>query len=199
MENYITEKEVWKDVVGYEGYYQVSNLGRVKRLSRHITDKNGVTRYWKGKVITQTPNPDGYLMCILSKDGKSNLYGVHRLVAKAFIPNPKQLPVVNHKDENKTNNNNHNLEWCTIAYNNSYGKRINEMKTSVGFIARHQKHRKPVEKYTVGGEFVERFTSLKEAYESSPEYSKAGIAHCCTGRLKTYKGFKWKYADEVTQ
>lgn len=199
MKNYNIKEEVWKDVVGYEGYYQVSNLGRVKRLSRHITGKNGVTRYWKGKVITQTPNPDGYPMCILSKDGKTNLYGVHRLVAKAFLPNPEKLPVVNHKDENKENNVVQNLEWCTVAYNNTYGKRIDDVKKSKGFKTRHQKHKKPVEKYTIDGEFIKRFDSLKEAYESSPEYTKAGIAHCCTGRLKTYKGHIWKYVNEVTQ
>lgn len=196
MENSITKNEIWKDVVCYEGYYQVSNQGRVKRMPRYITSKNGVTRFWKGKILKQTLNPDGYPMCILSKNGKSNLYGVHRLVAKSFIPNPEQLPVVNHKDEDKTNNNVENLEWCTVAYNNIYGKRINDVKESEGFKTRHRKHRKPVEKYTIDGEFIKRFDSLKEAYESSPEYSKAGVAHCCSGRLKTYKGYIWKYVNQ---
>ncbi|MGX9931963.1 NUMOD4 domain-containing protein [Virgibacillus salarius] len=197
--NINTENEVWKDVVGYEGYYQVSSFGRVKRVPRDITGKNGVTRHWKGKVLKHTFNPDGYPMCILSKDGKTNLFGVHRLVAQAFVSNPEQLPVVNHKDEDKTNNIVNNLEWCTVAYNNVYGERINSVKGSKGFKTRHQKHRKPVEKYTVDGQLIKRFNSLKEAYESSPDYSKSGIAHCCTGRLVTYKGFIWKYADEVTQ
>ena|SRR5699024_1779494 len=199
MEKYNTEKEVWKDVVGYEGYYQVSNFGRVKRVGRSITGKNGVTRYWKGRILTQTTNPDGYPMCILSKNGKTNLFGVHRLVAIAFIANPDELPVTNHIDEDKKNNHIDNLEWCTVAYNNTHGNRIKDMKKSKGFIERHKRSRKTVEKLTLNGELVERFSSLKDAYKSSPEYSKSGISHCCTGRLKTYKGYIWKYADEVTQ
>src|SRR5690625_126948 len=198
MEKYNTENEIWKDVVGYEGYYEVSNVGRVKRVRRHITGKNGVTRYWKGRILAQTKNLDGYMTVILSKKGKTNILGVHRLVAKAFIKNPNNKPVTNHKDENKENNNVDNLEWCTIAYNNAYGTRIERMKSNKQFQKRHKENRKPVLKVSLNGELVERFESLEEAFNSCPNYSKSGINHCCTGRLNTYKGYFWIYEEDYS-
>lgn len=96
--------EVWKDIEGYEGLYQVSNMGRVKSLI-------------KGIILKQWTDKDGYRQVGLLK----KTFKVHRLVAKAFIENPDDLPLVNHKDENKANNNITNLEWCTNEYNLSYG------------------------------------------------------------------------------
>ena len=125
------EEEVWKDVVGYEGLYQVSNLGRVKSL--------GFDKWHKGRILKQSfDSKRNYLFVGLHKDGKIKQKNVHRLVAETFIPNPDNLPCVNHKDEDKTNNfvfvnkdgsvdlNKSNLEWCTVAYNTNYGmlKRI---------------------------------------------------------------------------
>ena len=199
MKDYNTEKEVWKDVVGYEGYYQVSNLGRVKRLSRYITSKNGVTRYWRGRILAQTENPDGYMTVILSKEGKSTILGVHRVVAEAFIDNPENLPVTNHKDEDKKNNIPDNLEWCTVAYNNAYGTRTERMKNNEKFQQRHAEQRMPVLKLSLKGELLERFDSLEEAFNSKPEYSKSGINHCCTRRLNTYKGYFWIYEEDYSE
>lgn len=113
-------QEVWKDVAGYEGLYQVSNLGRVASLER-ITSKGVHVPY---KLLSQSNDKDGYKKVGLYKDGKVEVGRVHRLVATAFIPNPYNYPVINHKDENKQNNVVDNLEWCTVKYNANYGTAI---------------------------------------------------------------------------
>lgn len=105
--------ELWRDVVGYEGLYQVSNFGRVKSLNYH--------RSGEPRIIAQRQDRYGYKAVNLSKDGAARQVSVHRLVATAFIPNPDYLPQVNHKDEDKTNNTADNLEWCTNKYNMNYG------------------------------------------------------------------------------
>ena len=112
--------EVWRDVVGYEGLYQVSNLGRVRSVDR-VTFSTGTMRedanyHFKGKLLKQgnrNASISPYKQVVLYKDRKHKTYGVHRLVAEAFIPNPNNLPQVNHKDENKGNDEKENLEWCT--------------------------------------------------------------------------------------
>lgn len=103
--------EQWKDIKGYEGLYSISSYGRV-------------WSYWKKDFKCPHPDKDGYLIIGLSKDHKLKKVKLHRLVAEAFIPNPDNLPCINHKDENKANNNVNNLEWCTVSYNNTYGTRI---------------------------------------------------------------------------
>ena len=114
--------EEWRDVVGYEGFYQVSNLGNVKSLDR-IIERNGKLSYLKGKTIKACFSGRGYLTVGLSKNNKVKLVGVHRLVTQAFIPNPDNLPQVNHKDCVKSNNRVENLEWCSVLYNLTYDER----------------------------------------------------------------------------
>ena len=114
-------QEIWKDIQGYEGLYQISNLGRVKSLERIIITNNGITKKISEKILKPYLKGNGYYNIVLRKDSKTKCYFVHRLVAKEFIPNPDNLPQVNHKDENKLNNNVDNLEWCTSKYNNNYG------------------------------------------------------------------------------
>lgn len=123
------DKEIWKSISGYEGIYEISNLGRVKRLSRMIVDTNGREWHIGERIIKTHYDPkSGYLIVGLTKDGLRLYYGVHILVAKAFIPNPDNLPCVNHKDENKRNPNVKNLEWCTYSYNNTYGTVLQRRK-----------------------------------------------------------------------
>lgn len=108
--------EEWRDIEGYEGIYQVSNEGRVKSLNYH--------RQGFEQILSLTTSNRGYLRVWLSsEDGKGNIELVHRLVGKAFIPNPNNLPQINHKDECKTNNSVENLEWCDQKYNNTYNDR----------------------------------------------------------------------------
>lgn len=112
-------KEVWKDIEGYEGSYQVSNLGRVKSLGR--VDSIGHNK--SSKILKAHPNGGKYLDVTLFNQNRREYFLVHRLVAQAFIPNPSDLPQVNHIDEDKTNNCVSNLEWCTAKYNLNYGNR----------------------------------------------------------------------------
>ena len=117
--------EVWKDVQGFNGVYQVSNYGNMRSIShvQHYTDSIGrnVTRSVKGKRLIPTPIQRGYAGVTLYDNGKKITKCVHTLVATAFIDNPNGLPQVNHKDENKLNNRVDNLEWCTCSYNINYG------------------------------------------------------------------------------
>ena len=112
-----TIEEVWKDVVGFEGIYQVSITGIVRRL---YPNKTKILKQCKAGGRTNKE----YLYVNMSANGKYRSSSVHRLVAEAFIPNPERLPQVNHKDEDKFNNCVDNLEWCTASYNNSYGTKI---------------------------------------------------------------------------
>ena len=114
-------EEIWKPVVGYEGSYEVSSYGRVRSLDRYVKCKS--YRLHKGKVLIGSITKYGYVRCNIKVNGVLKGYFVHRLVAEAFIPNPDNLPQINHKDEDKTNNNVDNLEWCTAKYNMSYGSR----------------------------------------------------------------------------
>ena len=119
------EGEVWKDIVGYEGLYQVSNLGRVKSLDKVISTRNGYSSFEKsikGRVLKQVLVM-GYLKVHLVNMNKGKSIPVHRFMAMAFIANKNNYPQVNHKDEDKTNNVVDNLEWCTVSYNNNYGTR----------------------------------------------------------------------------
>lgn len=112
--------EIWISI--YDGLYSVSNLGNVKANDRYIKTKTGI-RHYKGKMLKPEVSKDGHLRVTLSNAGEKERVFVHRLVAEAFIPNPNNLPVINHKDENPANNSVENLEWCTISYNNNYNER----------------------------------------------------------------------------
>lgn len=198
-------EEIWRDVKGYEGLYQVSNLGRVKSLERFIKtrkNKNGMNGYIHKQESIRIPTKDykGYLRLNLCKEGKQKPFKVHRLVAQAFIPNPNNLPQVNHKDENKENNCITNLEWCTNEYNHNYGTRNKR-------VAEKQKGRKiPFEqiknKIAVlqinkdTNEVIRKYDSIKEAQICcgvKTHYSHIG--ECCKGERKTAYGFKWRYAN----
>lgn len=111
-------KEEWKDIKGYEGLYKISNLGRVKSLPKHAGRS-----YRKERILKNSIDKDGYIKVTLCKNNKTSFLSIHRLLAIAFIPNPNNFPQINHKDENKQNNNLNNLEWCTCKYNINYGTR----------------------------------------------------------------------------
>lgn len=164
-------KEYWKPVVGYEGLYMVSNWGRVKSMNYNHSGKE--------RIMKLHPNDRGYLYVELWKNNKRKTFRVHRLVAEAFLPNPYNLPMINHRDENKSNNNVNNLEWCDCKYNNTYGTRIERCS-------------KPVVQYTLDGQFVKVWKGAKQA-EREGGFSLKGISMCCKGKQKYHKGFIWKY------
>ena len=123
-------KEEWRDIKGYEGRYQVSNLGRVKSLNYRHTNKE--------KILSNTTNTKDYLTVSLYKNGKIKTYYIHKLVAAHFIPNPDNYKEVNHKDENKSNNCVSNLEWCSREYNQNYGTKTQRASESNKGISRNK-------------------------------------------------------------
>ena len=115
-------QEIWNDIQGYEGLYQVSNFGRVKSLPKKHDISMGKGYYiTKERILQPGEDKDGYLQVGLRKNKKTRMRKIHRLVAETFIPNLNNLPQVNHKDENKQNNDVINLEWCNNSYNQNYG------------------------------------------------------------------------------
>lgn len=130
-------REEWKDVEGYEGIYQVSNLGRLKSLERIVHSKKWDRRE-PSKILSPPQLKSGYLIASLHKEGKTKSVLLHRLIAKAFIPNPNNLPQVNHKDGNKQNNMIDNLEWVSAqdniihAYTNNLMHPAHGIKINVG-------------------------------------------------------------------
>lgn len=134
-------EEVWKDIEGYE-YYQVSNLGRIRSLDREIIHSNGKHYFYKGQILKCGYDTDGYCQVTIGSGKTRRTKKVHQIVAKHFIPNPDNLPCINHKNERKNDNRVDNLEWCTVAYNNSYGTRTERMTEKVKgkiFSAEHRK------------------------------------------------------------
>ena len=121
-------EEIWRPIEGYEGLYEVSNTGRVKSLNRYVKGKGESYSLQKGRVLSPGKDKNGYLFVILTCNGKRKMFLVHRLIAQTFILNPDNLPQVNHKDEDKSNNRVENLEWCTAKYNNNYGTRKDKVR-----------------------------------------------------------------------
>ena len=117
-------EEIWRPVVGYEGLYEVSSYGRVRSLDRYDSKNHFI----KGRILKLSDDGRGYLFVQLSSNGKVKKFLVHRLVAIAFIPNPDNLLEVNHRNEDKSNDNVDNLEWCTRKYNINYGSRTDRMR-----------------------------------------------------------------------
>ena len=174
--------EIWKDIAGYEGVYQVSNLGRVRSIRRK-------TNTICGKILTPILTYQGYERVRLYKNGKSRLFLVHRLVAGAFVVNLDNKPMVNHIDENKRNNCANNLEWCTHIENCYHGTAIKRTKEA---LTNHPKKSKPVEQHTKDGELIGIFPSIREA-ERSTNIKHRDISFCCQERYKTAGGYIWKY------
>lgn len=172
--------EIWKDIEGLSGYYQISNFGRVKSIDRIIMRK-GKPMHIKERILKPYMN-GGYAQYLCMYEGKGYDVFAHREVAKAFIPNPDNLPCVNHKDENPSNNRADNLEWCTYGYNLSYNDLAKRKAMD---------KRKPILQYSKDGEFIREWSHAREAAETLG-LNKRAIYECCVGRSKTSGGYIWK-------
>lgn len=189
------QKEIWKDIPNYEGLYQVSNLGRIKSLERKIKNNYNYFIHKEQLLKLCIGKKDGYVYVHLTKNNKGKTTKVHRLVAKAFIPNPYNLPQINHKDENKTNNCVDNLEWCTSKYNNNYGTRNSKLYNKTSFRKGHKpKSCKKIEKYSLDGSLLETYSSIREAGRKN-NFSASSIYRCCEGKVKC-RNYIWKYAKK---
>lgn len=167
--------ELWKGIDGYIGKYEVSNFGKVRSLNYK---NSGFPRE-----LTFEKNPKGYYAVDLCKNGKRKKHSVARLVAAAFVENAHNLPEVNHKNEDKTNNRADNLEWCDRTYNNNYGTRIDRAAKA---------NRKPISQYTKDGKLVAKWDGAKEA-KNALGISDGNIWLCCNHKRKTAGGFVWRY------
>lgn len=164
---------IWKPVVGFEKYYLVSDSGQVQSRRRYSALKPKIDRY-------------GYKAVTLSVNGKHYHRTVHRLVAQAFIPNPDNLPTVNHINEDKTDNRVCNLEWVSIADNDNHGTRNERMADT--------KCRLPVEQVSEDG-VIAVYKGVKDASRKTG-INRCDIALCCKNIRKTAGGYRWRYADE---
>lgn len=180
-------EEIWKDIKGYEGIYQVSNKGRVKSLERDIICKNGVKRHYKERIMKGSLDMDGYLYVGLGNNkGERKFLWIHRIVATTFIPNLDNKPQVNHKDEVKTNNFVENLEWMTCKENVNYGTHNERMAKALS---------KSVAQYTRDGELVKVWQSTNEAGRQLG-IGQSNISAVARGKRKTCGGFVWKYVED---
>lgn len=156
------KEESWKEVVGYEGLYKVSNSGDIKNK--------------KGQLKKKRLDKDGYVCCSLYKDGKTKNVRIHRIVAEAFIPNPENKPIINHKDENKQNNFFSNLEWCDVNYNNRYSKA------------------KKILQFDLKGNFIKEWKCVRDIVRELG-FNIECITGCCSRKYKTSHGFIWRYKN----
>lgn len=168
--------EEWRDVKGYEGKYQVSNLGNIRGLDR----KDNFGRPIKGKMLAQRAQKNGYMTVKLRSNGIQKTFRVHRIVADAFCDNPNNLPEVNHIDENKKNNRANNLEWCTRQYNCSYGSGLEKRKEKYSHKCAQIKE----------GKVIAEFPSMIEASRKTG-VPFSSIQRCISGRYKSSHGFQW--------
>ena len=166
------EIEEFRDIPGYEGVYEVSNLGRVKNVET-------------GRILKPGKITTGYLQVNLCKNGTRRKALIHRLVAYAFLSNPKNLPQVNHKDEDKTNNTVDNLEWCDCQYNINYGTRNERLIEKMG---------KPVLQFDLQGNFIREWPGVRKV-EEELGINNGNISMCCIGNRKTAGGYLWKFKN----
>ena len=195
------EKEIWKDIEGFEGRYQVSNLGNVKSLNygNHGYAKNLVPKV----------NNQGYKWVELIKGETKKCLLIHRLVALAFVSNPNNYPIINHKDENPLNCKAENLEWCTVGYNNKYS-RDRHPERFIKQIKRKRKKNK-ARVYTKRGAykpkniFIAQLTMNKNIIRIWNDYAEirrvlnyngTSLKECCEGKRKTAYGYKWEFAEQ---
>ena len=187
--------EIWKDIPGYEGLYQASNTGKIKSNDRLIVVPPnrksilGFSYVRKGRLMRQQISNCGYLRVLLYDRNSNHRYRqVHQLIASAFISNPNEYKCVNHKDENKVNNNADNLEWCTHKYNTNYGTSIKRRSEKQKYT---NSRRTPVAKYDDFGNIICKYISMREAARLN-NLHQSNIYKSCNGNIKS-GGYHWRY------
>lgn len=193
--------EIWKDIIGFDGAYQISNKGNVRSLDRQQKNSKGNTVHYKGKFLKQQPNSQGYMRIELKTKNKKERWFVHRLVAVHFVDNP--LPeintVVNHLDNNYLNNSADNLEWTTLCGNSQHALMSGRMKRTEKWLSKLHKSLEKYQKAVIGydpktGESIVIFRSINECGRCG--YEASCVCDCCKGKRKTHRGLAWKYAND---
>ena len=175
--------EVWQDIPGYEGLYQVSTYGRVKSLDHYVSNnhRNGLSLK-KGRIL-EPQKYKGYRSICFSKDSVVRRFQIHRIVANVFIPNFNGYPIINHIDVNPSNNRVENLEWCTYSYNNNYDNAVSKRAVQL---------MKKIAMYDKNGNLLYEYDNSKEAGKDLG-VSVGAIQKACTNRNKSCKGYVFKY------
>ena len=200
---------MWKDVVGYEGLYQVSDSGEIKSLFRYARCRGGFRSVKESILKPMTANL-GYKQVVLCKDLTYKKLFIHRLVAEAFIPNPLNLPCINHKDANPSNNNVDNLEWCTYKYNSNYYickerqrlHMLNRYQNDPEFLEAckqrlyecHKKLSKKVCQIDLTGNLVNIWDSASST--DSGGFLHSDVIQCANHKRRTHRGFIWVWLEE---
>lgn len=177
------ETEIFKDIEGYEGLYQISNLGNVKSLNYHRTGKE--------RILKPAKKDNGYLFIGLHKNRNIKYFLIHRLVASSFLPNPNKLKEINHINENKIDNRVENLEWINHKDNMKYGNRsVKELETKNKNSSINAE--KPIIQLSKYGIEIGRYKSINEA-ERQTGINQSSIGRCCKGKYNSAGGYIWKY------
>jgi hypothetical protein len=180
--------EIWRDIPGYEGFYQASSFGRIKSLKRIRKNGKGACYEQRERILKTHISPNGYSQVTLSKLGKLKQANIHRLIAMSFIPNPKHLPEINHRNENKQDNCISNLEWCSRSYNNNYGTR--NQRTGVA-------NSKKVFQFDANGNLIHAYQSAHAAIKAVKSKIGRGSLDCickvCRNERKRAYGYIWSY------
>lgn len=180
--------EIFKDIKGYEGIYQVSNIGRVKSLNYNHTGKENI--------LNPIKNNRGYLQVSLCINGKRKAYKIHRLVCETFLNNPENKKTVNHRNGIKTDNRLDNLEFATHSENHKHAyKELCRKGPLFCKFGKYHPKSKQVCRYTKSGDYIDEFTCLMEA-ERITNINNCSISSCCKGKLKSAGGYIWKYKNE---
>lgn len=169
------KNEIWKDIEGYDGEYQISNYGRV----RSFKNKNI-------KILKEYLTPSNYRFVKLYKDGKQKGHLLHRLVAQAFISNPDNKPFVNHIDGNQLNCSISNLEWCSHQENVQHAYKTGLTKGRI----------KTINQYNLDGNFIRSWESGVKI-QNNLNINRGHISQCCNGQRKTAGGYIWKFDKEM--
>lgn len=175
-------QEIWKDIKGYEGLYQVSNLGRIKSFHKYRT----TNRIMKPRLKR------GYYQIGLRKDSKRKWYSIHRLVAQAFILNSNNYPIINHKDGNKLNNNVDNLEWCTYSYNSKEAIRLGLAKPPKAIKGELNPNSKKIIQYDKNMNKIKIWGSIADASREL-NICSCNIIECCKKHRLSAGNYIWEY------
>lgn len=189
-------EEIWKEVVGYEGFYEVSNLGRAKSISRMSAHK--YKRMVIGKILKPIINNTGYVRFHFCKNGNIKTMNGHRIVAEAFIENPENKPTINHKNGIRHDNRVENLEWNTVSENVQHSFSVlgkKSPKAWKGKFGIDHTSSKAVIQYGLDGLFIKKHNGLNEA-ERTTGVDHRRISRCCRGLLNKTGGYKWSYANK---
>jgi hypothetical protein len=195
------KEEIWKDIEGFEGLYQISSFGRVKSLPKKWVMTNNFGTFWVMKderILSPVISNKGYYVLSLVKNKRKKQFRVHQLVATHFLENNGNYNCINHIDGDKLNNNIENLEYCTHSHNQKEAFRLGLKQPSKSMLGRLDDlcpNSIPINQYTLDGVFIKRWNSAREAMRHMGKKSNK-IYMCCKHRKSQMYGYKWEYADE---